>query len=239
LDVLGDGSVSELTGVDAVLQAVGRERNLAGLGLEQLGVAFDASGIQTDSFGRTNVPGLFAIGDVTSTAHTTHAANAQGRRVSQAIALPFLPSRAPEPAYPEAIFCDPEVASIGLSAAKIRARYHAGAVIRVRVDFKDIDRGYTDESGEGFVIIDAIRLTGSILAATVVGPRASEMITVLGLAISKGIGLHGLYRQVYPYPTYSSGIGKAADAFIRATLPPAKLKGELLSYLRYRLARPA
>ena len=84
------------------------------------------------------------------------------------------------------------------------------------MDFKtDTDRGYTDGIENGFIIVDAVRLTGKILHATVVGPHASEMISFFTLAINQGISLHKIYRLVYPYPTYSSGILKVADYFMR------------------------
>jgi dihydrolipoamide dehydrogenase len=228
-----------LEGVDYVLVAIGRERNLAGLGLETAGVQYDArAGIATDSYGRTNVPQIYAIGDVTSTSAFTHSANAQGRRVAQRIAFPFLPARAPEPPYPSATFSDPEVATAGMSQRQITARYHPGLVKRIRIDLvTQTDRGYTDDLQQGFIVVDAVRLTGQILAVTIVGPRASEMISLFTLAIQERISLYRLYRVVYPYPTFSSGIQKVADTFLRETLP--KIMPELLAFLRYRWARPA
>ncbi|GAB4212142.1 MAG: mercuric reductase [Roseiflexaceae bacterium] len=231
----GDQSVV-LEGVDRVLLAIGRERTLDGLDLGRSGVAAGREGVKVDSFGQTNVPGVFAIGDVTPTSHYTHSANAQGRRVVQRIAFPLLPARGPEPLYPSAIFSDPEVASVGLTPEQIARRFHPSLVRRLRVELRDIDRGYTDGVRHGFVIVDAVRLTGRILSATIVGPRASEMISFFTLAISAGISLFRLYRLVYPYPTYSGAIQKVADAFVRETLP--HLPRELRAYLRYRLARP-
>ncbi|RRR69190.1 MAG: NAD(P)/FAD-dependent oxidoreductase [Candidatus Viridilinea halotolerans] len=232
------GQITALEGVDYVLVAVGRERNVAGLGLEAAGVRFSPrTGIATDSYGRTNVPGVYAIGDVTATSAFTHSANAQGRRVVQRIAFPWLPARAPEPFYPSATFSDPEVATAGMSQEQIAQRYHPELVKRIQVDLvTQTDRGYTDDLAQGAIIVDAMRLTGRILSVTIVGPRASEMITLFTLAIQEGISLYKLYRVVYPYPTFSSGIQKVADAFLRTTL--TGLRDELTTYLRYRLARP-
>ncbi|NJM05752.1 hypothetical protein HC891_05465 [Candidatus Gracilibacteria bacterium] len=120
---------------------------------------------------------------------------------------------------------------------EIARRYHPELIKRIRIDLvTQTDRGYTDDLQQGFIIVDAIRLTGKVLAATIVGPRASEMISLFSLAIQEGISLYKLYRIVYPYPTFSSGIQKVADAFLRDTL--TGLRGELGTYLRYRLARP-
>ncbi len=227
---------AELMGVDAVLLAVGRERNTDDLGLEAAGVAYDDHGIAIDAFGQTNVPGIYAIGDVTPTSRYTHSANAQGRRVVQRIAFPFLPAFGKEPLYPAATFSEPEVASVGQTPKEIAARYHPALIHRLEVQLSDLDRGYTDGLKRGFIQVYAMRLTGRILGVTIVGPMASEMVSFFTLAISRRISLYRLYRLVYPYPTYSGGILKIADSFMRETLP--NIPRELGTYLRYRFATP-
>ena len=227
-----------LQDVDKVLVAVGRVRNIDQLGLEQAGIKYDMKqGILVNVYGETNVKGVYAIGDVTATSAFTHSANAQGRRVSQRIAFPFLPLAKKEPLFPNATFSDPEVAAVGLTQQQLAEYCHPGVIKRIRVDFKShTDRGYTDGVENGFIIVDAVRLTGQILHATVVGPHASEMISFFTLAMSQKISLYKIYRLVYPYPTYSSGILKAADFFMRDTLP--NLGKEAAAYLRYRFTRP-
>ena len=224
--------------VDKVLVAIGRVRNIDSLGLEQAGVRFDPrTGIDVNSYGETNVKGVYAIGDVTPTSAFTHSANAQGRRVTQRIAFPYLPLAKDEPLFPSATFADPEVATVGLTAAELEATYHQNVVKRIRVDLKgNTDRAYTDGIEEGFIIVDAVRLTGRILHATIVAPHASEMISFFTLAMSQKISLYKIYRLVYPYPTFSSGILKVADFFMRETL--TNIVGELGTFLRYRFARP-
>jgi dihydrolipoamide dehydrogenase len=224
-----------IPGVDKVLLAVGRVRNIDTLALEKAGIASDRGGIGVNSFGRTNVSGIYAIGDVTPTSAFTHSANAQGRRVVQRILFPWLPSKKAEPLYPTATFSDPEIATVGLSPRQIAEKCHPDLVLRLRVDFKDIDRGYTDDVENGFILVDAVRLTGTILGVTIVGPRASEMISLFTLAISQRISLYKLYSLVYPYPTFSSGIQKIADEFMRETLP--NIARELKTYFRYRFTK--
>lgn len=222
--------------VDKVLVAVGRVKNLESLGLEQAGINVDPRmGVLVNSFGESNVKGVYAIGDVTPTSAFTHSANAQGRRVTQRIAFPLLPLAKNEPIFPNATFSDPEVANVGLTQKQIAEKYHPQLIKRIRVDFKDhTDRGYTDGVEHGFIIVDVIRLTGQILHATIVGPLASEMISFFTLAISQKISLYKIYRLVYPYPTFSSGILKVADFFMRETLP--NLGKELGAFLKYRFA---
>jgi dihydrolipoamide dehydrogenase len=233
----GDGEI-EIKEVDKVLVAVGRLRNLESLGLDQAGVKADPQlGVLVNSFGESNVKGVYAIGDVTPTSAFTHSANAQGRRVVQRIAFPYLPLSKKEPLFPNATFSDPEVAAVGLTQQQLAEYCHPGIVKRIRVDFKDhTDRGYTDDIEHGFIIVDAVRLTGQILSATTVGPRASEMISFFTLAMSQKISLYKIYRLVYPYPTFSSGTLKVADFFMRETLP--NLGKELAAYLKYRFTKP-
>lgn len=232
----GDKEI-KIQDVDKVLIAVGRVKNLESLGLDQARVKWDArTGIAVNSFGETNVKGVYAIGDVTPTSAFTHSANAQGRRVIQRIAFPFLPIAKQEPIFPNATFSDPEVATVGLTQKQLAEHCHPQIIKRIRVDFKThTDRGYTDSVENGFVIVDAVRLTGQILHATIVGPRASEMISFFTLAMSQKISLYKIYRLVFPYPTYSSGILKVADFFMRETLP--NLGKELGAYLKYRFAK--
>ncbi len=226
-----------LSNVDKVLIAIGRVRNLDTLNLDKAGIAVDPrQGVLVNTFGETNVKGVYAIGDVTPTSAFTHSANAQGRRVSQRIAYPFLPLAKQEPLFPNATFSDPEVAAVGLTPQQLSEQCHPKAIRRIRVDFKThADRGYTDGVENGFIIVDAVRLTGQILHATIVGPHASEMISFFTLAMSQKISLYKVYRLVYPYPTYSSAILKVADFFMRETL--TNLKSEVLAYLRFRFAR--
>lgn len=224
--------------VDQVLIAIGRLLNLESLDLEKAGVEVDPhQGIMVNTYGETNIKGVYAVGDVTPTSAFTHSANAQGRRVVQRIAFPLLPVSKKEPLFPSATFSDPEVATVGLTEKELETFFHPGVVKRIRVDFAtQTDRGYTDEVENGFIIVDVIRLTGRILHATIVGPRASEMISFFTLAISQKISLYKIFRLVYPYPTFSSGILKVADIFMKETL--TNLTGELLAYLKYRLAKP-
>ncbi|HEY0605173.1 MAG TPA: NAD(P)/FAD-dependent oxidoreductase [Herpetosiphonaceae bacterium] len=230
---LKDGSA--VAGVDRVLLAIGRARNIERLGLEQIGLKFDRdTGIQVDRNGRTNIPGIYAIGDVTPTSRWTHSAGAQGRRVVQQIAFPWLPAWSAEPLYPSATFSDPEVASVGQTPEQIARRYHPGLIKTLRVELSSTDKGYTEGLKYGFIQVYALRLTGRILGATIVGPRASEMISFFTLAISEGVTLYRLYRLVYPYPTHSTGIQAIADTFMRETLP--HIPAELGAVLRYGLA---
>jgi dihydrolipoamide dehydrogenase len=232
LEVADPEGARYVADVDAVLVAIGRTPDTGALALANAGLAATPSGIVVDSWGRTAVRGIWAVGDVTG-AHQTHAANALGRRIVQRIALPWLPPVTRAPVVPTAVFSDPEVAWVGLSPAALSRRCNGRVVIRIRVDLADTDRGLTDGLTRGFVIIDAVRLTGRILSATVVGPNASELIGIVTLAMARRTSLLRLSRLVYAYPTFAGAIGKVADEFARQTL--GNLRGEASTYARYRL----
>lgn len=225
-----DSQEMSLTGVDKVLIAIGRKPNLD-LGLDKAGVVADKRGIPTNRVGRSNIANIYAIGDVNHRSAFTHSANAQGRRLVQKLALPFLPV-SKEAQYPSATFTDPEIAQVGPSLAELQRRYPANLIRSYRYELSKTDRAYTQGLEHGFVLIHAMRLTGRLLSATIVAPQASEMISLLTLAVNRRLSMYQLANLVFPYPVLSEAIKKAADAFVFATLP--KLPSELGTYLRQR-----
>jgi pyruvate/2-oxoglutarate dehydrogenase complex dihydrolipoamide dehydrogenase (E3) component len=230
------GNTITLEGVDKVLLAIGRAPAVNNLGLAEVGVTHDKRGIPTDAYGGTNIKNVYAIGDVNTASAFTHSANAQGRRLVQRLAFPWLPRFGSEPIYPSATFSEPEVAMVGGTLTDLHKRFPAELIKTVRFDLTKTDKGYTESLEHGFVIIHALRLTGRVVGATIVAPKASEMISLMTAAIYNNISLYKLSQLVFPYPTLSEGIKKAADAFVFETLP--KLPQELLTYLRYRWQRP-
>lgn len=228
------GETLPVDGVDRVLLALGRRPNLD-LNPAAAGVEAGPGGIDADAWGRTDVGHIFAVGDVTTRAGTTHAANAQGRRAVRKIALPWLPGGA-APALPAAVFTDPEVAHVGPPLVQLRKRYPANLIRSLRVDLADTDRGYTMGIRDGFVLVHALRLSGRVLGATIVAPAAGEMIPLLTLAMQRRVRLWALSELVVPYPVLSEAIKKVADAFVFESLP--KLPRELSAYLRLRWRRP-
>ncbi len=224
------GDRAQVTAVDRVLIAIGRRPRTDGLGLDALGLGEGGAPLTTDTWGRTEVKGIWAVGDVTGRTATTHGANAMARRTVRAIGLPKLPRIGRPPTIPAATFAEPEVASVGLSRAEIERRWPPNARLRLRADLADTDRGLTDDVTEGAVLVDVERFTGRILRATIVGPSAAEAIGIFTLAIDQRISMHRLYRLVHPYPTFASAIGSVADDFTRQTLP--NLRAEASAWAR-------
>ncbi|MEL6981778.1 MAG: NAD(P)/FAD-dependent oxidoreductase [Actinomycetota bacterium] len=205
-----DGGVGEaIDGVDRVLVAIGRVPNTDGLGLESLGVELGRGGqIVVDGKGRSSVDGIWAVGDASDRGGTTHAANAWGRRIIKAIIAPPAPA-GPEPILPAVTFASPEAASIGVQPVEVPSD-----VRRVVVDLSRSDRAFTDEATDGVVIVDVRRFSGRVLGATIVGPRAGELISIFSLAMKNGIRFPKWYGVVWPYPAYSDVLGRAVDEFM-------------------------
>jgi pyruvate/2-oxoglutarate dehydrogenase complex dihydrolipoamide dehydrogenase (E3) component len=201
--------------VDKVLLAIGRRPRLDGLGLHDAGVESTSHGIVADSWGKTSVDNVWAVGDVTGNTATTHGANSIARRTIRAIALP-IPTVGGPRVQANAVYSRPEIASVGLSMDELAA-YPTSGRKRYEVQLADIDRGYTDGVEHGVVMVDVERFTGKILRAAIVAPAAAEMIGMFTLMIDHGIGLRKVFGQVHPYPSYSQAIGKLADDFAGET----------------------
>lgn len=204
-----------ITDVDKVLLAVGRKPRHEDLGLDAAGVETYKRGIVADSWGKTNVDKIWAVGDVTGNTLTTHGANSIGRRCIRAIALP-LPTVGQPRVQANAVYSRPEIASVGLTIEELDALPKSGRKRYVK-QLADVDRGYTDDREHGVVVVDAERFSGKILRAAIVAPAAGEMIGMLTMAIDHGIGLRKIFGQVHPYPSYSQAIGQIADEFAQET----------------------
>ncbi len=184
----------------ALLLAVGRRPNTGGLGLEAAGLTVGPEGIGVDRHLRTTAKGIYAAGDVTGGPQFTHYAGWQG---FMAVRNAFLPMNtvAVRAQVPRAIFTDPEAAQAGLTEAEAGER-HGERMVVSRWPLADVDRALTDGETGGFV--KAVHTPkGLILGATIVAPRAGEMIHEWTLAIDKGIQLADLAQSIHVYPTYS------------------------------------
>jgi len=183
---------------------------------------------------RSSVDGIWAVGDVTGATLTTHGAGAAGRRAVRAIALPKLPKVGRLGALPNAVFGEPEVASVGMTLDELAAIPESSRR-RIVVDHADVDRGFTDDISHGRLVIDVERFTGRILRAAIVGPGASDLIGMLTMAIDNGITLRKLCGMVHPYPSHAEIIRQAADEFALSTLP--NLPREWTAMARGRISR--
>jgi pyruvate/2-oxoglutarate dehydrogenase complex dihydrolipoamide dehydrogenase (E3) component len=201
---LGDGRVIE---GDMLLIAAGRTPNVEGLCLERAGVQVKAAGIAVRASLQTNVPHIYAIGDVTTGPKFTHYAGFQGLIAGRNAVLPIKSNGLPKH-VPWVTFTDPEIAHVGMTEAQARSEYGAG-VKTYMFSTKAGDRTVVEDDTRGFVKL-VYRSGGDLLGATVVSERAGEMITGYGLVIDKKISLRALTGTMHAYPTYADVAKQAA-----------------------------
>lgn len=205
-----DGEATQsIAGVDRVLMAVGRVPNSSDLGLEDLGIEVDRGGrIVVNAKGESSLEKVWAVGDVSTEGGTTHIANAWGRRVIKAIIAPPAPAGA-KPLHPAVTFASPEAATIGVQPVEVPSD-----VRRITYDYAKADRSFTDDVDDAIIIVDVRRFSGKILGATIVGPRAGELISTFSVAMTAGVKLQKWYPVVWPYPAYSDALGAVVDDFM-------------------------
>ena len=194
---------------DVVLVAIGRRAYTAGLGLDTAGVARDERGrILVDEHWATNVPGLYAIGDVIAGPMLAHKAEEEGVAVAETIA-----GQAGHVNYgviPGVVYTWPEVASIGLTEDALKAQ---GAPYRVgKFPFTANGRARAMGSTDGFVKILAEPTTDRILGAHIIGPDAGTLIAELATAMEFGASSEDVARICHAHPSLSEAVKEAALA---------------------------
>lgn len=211
------------TQAEALLVSTGRRPNVSDLHLDNAGVAHSEKGIPIDSYCRTNQSHIFAIGDVVGGPLFTHVAENQGRNVLTTLLLPgpLKKKRDLAQAIPRCTFTDPEVASIGLLEKEAINKFGEKKIAIYRVPLEGVDRAITAERREGFVKVVTKKWSSKILGATIVAPRAGEMLPELSLAMLYKIPLRRLARLIHPYPIYNAAIRKAADLWLTQTILPS------------------
>ena len=194
---------------DDVLVATGRRADVTDLHPQAAGVALaPGGGVRVDDFLRTTNRRIFAAGDVCLTDRYTHAADASARVAAQN-ALVGRTKRWSARPVPHVTYTDPAVAQIGPVDA-------AGPTYTVPLS--DVDRAITDGATHGFLRITVARRSGRIVAATIVTPRAGELIAVIATAMAAGRRLDALADVMFPYPTETGGLARAADVALRHRL---------------------
>jgi len=206
VSVLSDGSTHE---ADVLFGAVGRESRVDELGLERVGVSVRDGRIVVDAHCRTTAHHIYATGDVATPTRFTHVAERMST-IAVAHALLALPLRFDADELTWTTFTAPELAHVGAQEKQLRRDGRRHRVLRF--PFTHLDRAYTDDA-EGLVKI-VIAPRGRILGATVVGPRAGEMIAELALARKRRISAATLSGTLHAYPTYAMATRRAADGFV-------------------------
>ena len=210
---LKDGSKVEVAG-DALISAVGVVCNTENLGLEKLGVKIDRGAIVVDDHGRTNVQGVWAIGDVAGPPMLAHKAEPEGVIVVETIAglkVHGLDKRK----IPGCTYCEPQVASVGLTEAKAR---ETGRELKIG-HFPFIGNGKAIALGEPEGLVKTIfdAKTGELLGAHMVGAEVTELIEGFVVAMNLETTEEELMHTIFPHPTLSEMMKESVlDAYGRA-----------------------
>ncbi|CEJ12845.1 Dihydrolipoyl dehydrogenase [bacterium YEK0313] len=199
---------------ERLISAVGVVGNIENLGLEALGVAIERGTVVTDGLGRTNVPGIFAIGDVAGPPMLAHKAEHEG--VICVETIKGLPTHAMDKAkIPGCTYCHPQVASVGLTEAKAK---EAGYTVKVG-RFPFIGNGKAIALGEPDGLVKTVfdAKTGKLLGAHMVGAEVTELIQGFVVAMNLETTEEELMHTVFPHPTLSEMMHESVlDAYGRA-----------------------
>lgn len=188
--------------VDKVLLATGREPNSFNIGLKNVGIEKVDEYIKVDECFQTSIPNIYAVGDVIGTYLFSHAAGYQARELIKYIcsAGNHKIKHLDHTNITWSTFTEPEVARLGLTEVKASEIYSNIQVLYL--SYKELDRAIVDDKTTGFakVICDS---KGYIVGATIVGERASELLSELQLARMEGIPIQNIKNTIHSYPSYS------------------------------------
>ncbi len=203
------GGAAETLEADRVLVAIGRRPYTEGLGLEQAGVELDdRKRVKVDHHFRTNVPGIWAIGDVIAGPMLAHKAEEEG--VVAAEVMAGQSGHINYDAIPGVVYTWPEVASVGKTEEQLK---EAGVAYKVgKFPFTANGRARAMQATEGFVKVLADAKTDKILGAHIIGANAGDMIEELGLAMEFGASAEDVARTSHAHPTLTEAIKEACLA---------------------------
>lgn len=193
--------------VEEIMLASGKAPN-TDLGLENAGVSYNHGGIRVNEYMQTTAPHIFAAGDVVGPYRFTHTAAYQSRVAAHNMFHPKSFIKADYHAVPRCTFVDPEIASVGLTEQELKAKkigYQVGAV-----PIEIVGKSNTTNQDIGFVKVIADRY-GVILSATIVCPRAGEMIHELALAVQNRMKARTIVNTIHAFPTWSEAVRLACQ----------------------------
>lgn len=207
-------SGEEIT-ADKILVSVGRKPVSSGIGLEEAGVATDEKGfIKVDSKLQTNIPGIYAVGDVIGCYQLAHVAAEEGK-----IAAENISGKNRQMDYkviPWAVFTSPEIGTVGLNEEQAKAKGYN--VCYGLFPFSNSGKAFITGETEGFIKIVTDKDTGEILGGQAVGPRCSDLIHEVAVAMKAEMVIDSLAETVHSHPTLSEAVMEAAeDCFGMAT----------------------
>jgi len=202
-----DAKSVDLNNYDLVLVCIGRTPDIGNLDLDKIGVKLEKGRIIVDEYLRTDAPNIYAAGDCATKTMLAHFAAYQGRIAAENITNPDNPRKADNQNIPNCIFTDPEIASVGFSEEN--AVEKSIAIKINKFDFLGSGMARILEETEGFMKIISDTKTNVILGAFIIGPRATELIGILTLAVSSRLTISQIQETIFAHPTLSESISDA------------------------------
>ena len=193
---------------EKILISVGRGPNSKDIGLEEAGVATDEKGnIKVDSRLRTNIANIYAVGDVIGGLQLAHVASEEGKIVAEIISgkdriMDYS-------VVPWSVFTSPEIGTVGLNAAQAKEKGYPVCV--GNFPFSNSGKAYITGETEGFINIVTNKETGEILGAQMIGPRASDLIHEVAVAMKGEMLVDDLATTIHSHPTLSEAVMEAAE----------------------------
>ena len=206
-----DGKTVEAS---CAIAAVGRKANIENIGLEEVGVELEGGVIRVDDCCRTNVEGVYAVGDVAETRQYAHLATRMG--VIAADNATGHAARDDRTVVPAGVYTHPEVAAVGLTEEK-------GENVRVAafgLRASGIAHAYGEIDGQVKIIADA--QTGKVLGGLVIGPHATDVIGEITLAIRNGLTVENIAAAIHAHPTFAEAVLETAEAWLGLPLHTLK-----------------
>lgn len=208
------GEVKQFT-VEKMLLATGRGPNTANIGLDKIGVTMERGFVKVNEYMETNVKGVYAIGDVTPSPLLAHVAMQEGivavEKIAGKHAVPIKYNQVPSCTY-----CDPQVASVGLTEAKAK---EAGHKVKVgKFPFTAIGKAKIEDAADGFVKVVADEQYGEILGVHMIGNTVTEMIAEAVAAIALEGTVDDLVNTIHAHPTLAEATHEAVENVFGAAI---------------------
>jgi dihydrolipoamide dehydrogenase len=192
------------------LICVGRVPNLAGIGLEKVGVKYSEKGVETNEFCQTSVPNIYAIGDITTKWKLAHVASKEGK-VAAAHAM-GKSARMSYRVVPACVFTTPEVASVGITEQAAKAKNLA--IKTSKFPFRAIGKALAAGETEGFVKLIGDASTNELLGVHIIGPDAGDLIAEGAMAIELEAIMETLAETIHTHPTLAEGLMECAEVWL-------------------------
>lgn len=194
---------------EKMLVCAGRVPNSQNLGIGELGIKMAGANIETDAHMRTNIPDIYAVGDVTGRFQLAHVASYEGMVACENIS--GLDKTADYRGVPNCIYTEPQIAFVGISEEEAKG---SGADYKIsRFPFSALGKAQAVSKTEGLVKLIAEKKTGRILGVHILGADATNVIAEAVLAIKKGLTAQELAETIHAHPTFPEGLAEACHIF--------------------------